>query len=580
MSTFESQKTGKLAPQSILIKRYLLVQLIGRGGMSAIYLSLDLQRDRSRVAIKEMSQENLDEEELTEALARFQQEARLLKQLQHPNLPAIYDAFNTGGRSFLVMDYIDGKTLLQLLQEGDKPLPVNQVINYAEQLCDVLAYLHQQKPPIIFRDLKPTNVMVTPQGRVCLIDFGIARLFKEGQSQDTVVLGSPGYAPPEQHGSGQTNPRSDLYALGATLHCCLSNRDPYNAPDRFTFAPVRRFNPLVPPELDALTMRLLELDENKRPASALEVKQALREIRQHLQQQSEEAAKTVVAPLTPRPTEMPTQYAFSAPANHQATQAVTPALEQTPPQQGPLILRSTPIPPSQGAVNQGGPPSYPGPGGYPGQNYPAYSTPGQANRTQPTKATRVWTPGFITVFLVLLLITLGGSSLIFTVLYPAISSTTARLDHPTEAGLVAVALILSFLMIAMTRSLIAAIIIILNVVAMFGAGFAFLLQTLRDIQPSAQIFSPLGPTEVNQIITFTLLGAGIVLLFWLFRLPFTWGDRIWLFFFAAAVCICAFIQFLYHDDAVEKHLFLLATLILFIQGTLTAGQMERKRKRS
>src|SRR5262249_15359056 len=155
------------------------------------------------------------------------------------------------------------------------------------------------------------NVMVTPEGRVYLIDFGIARLFKEGQSQDTVVLGSPGYAPPEQHGSGQTNPRSDLYALGATLHCCLSNRDPYDAPDRFTFAPVRRFNALVPPELDRLTMRLLELDENKRPTNAQEVRQMLAEIRQQRQQGRD--AKT--APATPAPavgsSETPTQYAFS-----------------------------------------------------------------------------------------------------------------------------------------------------------------------------------------------------------------------------------------------------------------------------
>lgn len=574
MSTFESQKTGKLAPQSILIQRYLLIQVVGRGGMSAIYLALDLQRDRRRVAIKEMSQENLDEEELTEALARFQQEARLLKQLQHRNLPVIYDAFNTGGRSFLVMDYIEGKTLLQLLQEADKPLEVDAVIHYAEQLCDVLAYLHAQKPPVIFRDLKPTNVMVTPEGRVYLIDFGIARLFKEGQPQDTVVLGSPGYAPPEQHGSGQTNPRSDLYALGATLHCCLTNRDPYNAPDRFTFAPARRFNALVPPELDQLTMRLLELNEDKRPANALEVKQTLIEIRQK-RQQGKGGVKTAPATPLPRSSEMPTQYAFSGPAGHQATQAVTPALEQPPPQQGPLVLRAAPNAPDRAS------PYPPPPGNYAAGHYPAYLSPAQTtNRRPPAPQTRVWTPAFIVVFSLLLLVTVGGSFLIFTVLYPSISSTTTRLDHPTEAGLAALALIISFMMIAMTRSFIAVMIILLNVVAMIGTGFAFLLQTLRDIQPTEHIFTQLGANEVNQLLSFTLLGAGIILLLWLFRIPFTWGDRLWLLFFAAAVCTCAFLQFLYKDETVEKHLLLLATLICFIQGTLTAGQMERKRKRA
>src|SRR4029077_15029 len=125
--------------------------------------------------------------------------------------------------------------------------------------------------------------------------------FKEGQNQDTTVLGSPGYAPPEQHGSSQTSPRSDLYALGATLHCCLTNRDPYNAADRFNFAPVRQFNPQVPAELDKLVMRLLELDENKRPANALEVKQTLARIRQQARQQnnSTQIPAVMVAPTPP-----------------------------------------------------------------------------------------------------------------------------------------------------------------------------------------------------------------------------------------------------------------------------------------
>ena len=207
-----------------------------------------------------MSQGQLNANELAEAAARFHQEARLLGSLHHPNLPRIYDAFSEYGRSYLVMDYIDGKTLLQLLKNaGKRPLPVAQVLDYATQLCDVLAYLHAQNPPIIFRDLKPTNVMVTENGHVVLIDFGIARFFKEGQAQDTVYLGSPGYAPPEQHGVSQTNPRSDLYALGATLHCCLTGRDPFHADDRFAFPPVRLLNPLVPIELDQLVQRLVSL---------------------------------------------------------------------------------------------------------------------------------------------------------------------------------------------------------------------------------------------------------------------------------------------------------------------------------
>src|SRR5258708_36011164 len=134
------------------------------------------------------------------------------------------------------MDDVCGTSVGQWLRDaGEGPRPVAQVVGNATQLCDVLAYIPEQNPPIIFRDLKPTNVMVTENGHVVLIDFGIARFFKEGQAQDTVYLGSPGYAPPEQHGVSQTNPRSDLYALGATLHCCLTGRDPFHADDRFAF---------------------------------------------------------------------------------------------------------------------------------------------------------------------------------------------------------------------------------------------------------------------------------------------------------------------------------------------------------
>lgn len=269
MSTFENQ-TGRLPRQSMLQQRYLIIGPAGRGGMSAVYQAVDTQSGSRHVAIKEMSQGHLDSPEVAEAVARFRQEASLLGSLHHSNLPRIYDAFGERGRSFLVMDFIEGKNLLQLLQENSmRPLSVAQVVGYALQLCDVLAYLHQHQPPIIFRDLKPTNVMVTESGHIYLIDFGIARFFKEGQLQDTVLLGSPGYAPPEQHGSAQTSPRSDLYALGATLHCCLTGKDPYLSNDHFVFSPVRQYNPLVPFELDQLIQRMVAVDERQSRQAAV-----------------------------------------------------------------------------------------------------------------------------------------------------------------------------------------------------------------------------------------------------------------------------------------------------------------------
>src|SRR5260370_18714407 len=307
MSTYDNQ-TGSLAPQSILHQRYLIVGYAGRGGMSAVYQAVDTKSGNHHVAIKEMSQGHLSTNELAEATARFQQEADLLGSLHHPNLPPIYDGFSEDGRSYLVMEYIDGKTLLQMLKDsGGRPLPVAQVLDYAIQLCDVLIYLHSHHPPIIFRDLKPTNVMVKGNGHVVLIDFGIARLFKEGQAQDTVFLGSPGYAPPEQHGTAQTNPRSDLYSLGATLHCCLTGRDPFHASDRFAFPPVQQMNPLVPIDLDQLIQRLLSMDERQRPASALEVQQTLLRIKQH--------ASDATTGLDPVIASAPTQYNPTAPTS-------------------------------------------------------------------------------------------------------------------------------------------------------------------------------------------------------------------------------------------------------------------------
>ena len=195
MSTYD-KLTGRLPPQSILQQRYLIVSLAGRGGMSAVYRGVDTKQGNRNVAIKEMSQGHLTEAEREEAIGRFRQEYQFLSKLQHPNLPLIYDTFNEGDRFYFVMDFIEGKTLLDLLRaSGGRPLPIGQVVDYAMQLCDVLSYLHMQTPPVIFRDLKPTNVMIREDGRLFLIDFGIARFFKEGKLQDTVLLGSPGYAP-------------------------------------------------------------------------------------------------------------------------------------------------------------------------------------------------------------------------------------------------------------------------------------------------------------------------------------------------------------------------------------------------
>jgi serine/threonine protein kinase len=544
MSTYDN-KTGKLPPQSILHQRYLIVGQAGRGGMSAVYQAVDTRYGNHHVAIKEMSQGNLTTDEVAEATARFQQEADLLSSLHHPNLPAIYDGFSDEGRSFLVMEYIDGKTLLQMLKDlGGRPLPVSQVLDYAIQLCDVLIYLHSHNPPIIFRDLKPTNVMVKANGHVVLIDFGIARFFKEGQAQDTVFLGSPGYAPPEQHGTAQTNPRSDLYSLGATLHCCLTGRDPFHATDRFAFPPVHQLNPSVPMELDQLVQRLVSLNEQQRPTSALEVRQALILIKQK--------ASDSTTGLDPAMASAPTQYNSPIPS----TTPVQPSLNKANPRpvQPPTVPVVTPS-----ALNY---------------RTPAAQTP---VTTSASNIARIWTRGFSILFVGTLLLTVVGSIIAFNISQPYGSiNPNAGLDHAVELGLSVILLVVAIVCLWFVHN--GATIIILLLTAMFtlGATFTFLIQTLTDIQQ--QLPFTLNPAVLNLFSTSSLAGASLISFLWLVR-PYLLKDRLVLLAIFGLAGICALLQFYGADTDVAKHIYLLILLILLIEGVLLAVQTERVRVR-
>src|SRR5689334_14318026 len=224
--------TGQLPRQLMFHERYLILNVVGQGGMGSVYKAIDTKDNNHIVAIKEMRQSRLSPEVLEVSQQRFLQEAAILQKLTpHAHIPTFYDAFAEQGRMFLVMDFIEGKTLQKMLRENTaRPLSLDKVINYAYQLCDVLSYLHQQSPSLVFRDLKPANVIINVgedyQETVYLIDFGIARLFKTGQLMDTDAFGSLGYCAPELFRNEQTEPRSDLYSLGATLHQCLTGRDP------------------------------------------------------------------------------------------------------------------------------------------------------------------------------------------------------------------------------------------------------------------------------------------------------------------------------------------------------------------
>ena len=261
-----SSSTGSLVQHHLLKERYRILEQVGRGGFGAVYKAADTLFGYRLVAVKEMGQSHLSPQEMAEAIEAFKREAHLLAGLQHPNIPAISDYFGEAGRWYLVMDFIEGETLEEhLCKSRGRYLPVEKVLDIGIQLCIVLGYLHTRQPSIIFRDLKPANILLTSSGRIYLIDFGIARHFKPGQSRDTTAFGSPGYAPPEQYGKAQTTPRADIYALGATLHQLLTGDDPSQTP--FRFAPLQLRSLTTPVGLDALITSMLEIDEKRRPAS-------------------------------------------------------------------------------------------------------------------------------------------------------------------------------------------------------------------------------------------------------------------------------------------------------------------------
>lgn len=267
--------TGTLT-QHTLKQRYLILGPAGRGGFGAVYKASDMQLGRV-VAIKEMSQSNLGAQELATASETFRHEALLLAGLTHPNLPRIYEQFIDTGRSYLVMDFIEGETVEEYLDRlRVQKLPLEKVFDITIQLCSVLDYLHTRQPPIIFRDLKPANVMITANGHVYLIDFGIARHFKPGQSKDTTALGSSGYAAPEQYGKSQTTPRADIYSLGVTLHQLITGDDPADSP--FRFGALQLPNYPVLKGLDPLIMSMVSVDIDRRPVSIASVKQELERI--------------------------------------------------------------------------------------------------------------------------------------------------------------------------------------------------------------------------------------------------------------------------------------------------------------
>lgn len=250
--------------------KYEILKQIGKGGMSVVYLAMDkrLNKQWAVKEIKKTASGKNDEIIINSLLA----EANLMKRLDHPALPRIVDIIDNNQTIYVVMDYIEGESLDKILLEyGAQSQDI--VIDWGKQLCDALAYLHSQRPPIIYRDMKPANIMLKPEGNIKVIDFGIAREYKEQNLADTTVLGTKGYAPPEQSGSRQTDARSDIYAFGMTMHHLLTGVDP--RPADYLYAPIRQWNPELDEGLETLIDKCTSLDPDDRYQNCNELMYAL-----------------------------------------------------------------------------------------------------------------------------------------------------------------------------------------------------------------------------------------------------------------------------------------------------------------
>ncbi|MFQ3632728.1 protein kinase domain-containing protein [Roseiflexus sp.] len=312
--------------------RYYITRVIKEGGQGAVFEAIG---DDGRIyAVKQMLDRFTDPHERDEAIARFEAEANMLEQLSHPRIPRVYADFKDEGYHYLAMDFVRGSDLEDIIRR-ERFIPEERALRWADQICDVLEYLHQQQPPIIFRDIKPSNIMIEPDGNVKLIDFGIAKVLQP--SQRGTQIGTPGYAPPEQY-QGIASPESDIFSLGATLHHMLTGRDPRDEPP-FSFPPVYALRPSVSKRTSDAIMKALKMKPEERYRSVAEFRRALLPARAPAQVRVVPATQAlpaqVAAPSTPQPVAAPvaspTVQPTAAPTVRAASGAPPAAAQPSPP---------------------------------------------------------------------------------------------------------------------------------------------------------------------------------------------------------------------------------------------------------
>lgn len=273
---------------TILRERYKITNVVGQGGMGSVYRAEDLRLPGRLCAIKEVQPDPQATPELkTQAQSQFLQEASILAQLDHPNLPKVSDFFTDNGRDYLVMDYVPGKDLKQLLDEtlaDGLSFTESTVRNWGLQILDAIIYLHNQDPPVLHRDIKPANIKLTPDNRIKLVDFGLAKLLAADDNRTVTVIQGRGtalYTPLEQYGgeSDHTDVRSDIYSFGATLYTLLVGFPPPSAKDRFLNPRVlqtpQQINPSISPLFSDAVMWAIEMHPDNRPQDAETLRSAV-----------------------------------------------------------------------------------------------------------------------------------------------------------------------------------------------------------------------------------------------------------------------------------------------------------------